>query len=100
MNQALKELRKIARMPDQKHWNCTEIRERALEEWISRWLIEAKQEQAALNYNKIPIEVQDLLKEQLISQILDQLMTDVAVITTEPSKITGELVCFRRKPRE
>jgi hypothetical protein len=48
----------------------------------------------------MPLEVQDLLKEQLISNILDEVMADVAGITTTPTKITGELVCLRRKPRE
>lgn len=100
MKQALKELRKIVQMPDQKHWNCTEMREKALEEWVERWIVEVKQQQSALNYNKMPLDMQDLLKEQLISNILDGLMEDVAVITTEPSKITGEMTCLRRKPKE
>lgn len=100
MKEALKELRKIAQMPDQKHWNCTEMRERALEEWISRWIVEIKQEQSALNYAKMPLDMQDLLKEQLISQMLDNVMADVAVITTGSSKITGEMACLRRKPKD
>lgn len=100
MKDAIKELRQIAQMPDQKHWNCTEMRERALEDWIDRWIISIKKEQSALNYNKMPLEVQDLLKEQLISHILDEVMMDAAVITTNPTKITGELVCLRRKPKE
>lgn len=100
VKEALKELRKIVQIPDQKHWNCTEIREKALEEWVDRWIIVVKQEQSALKYNKMPLDMQDLLKEQLISQILDDLMTDVAIITTESNKITGELSCLRRKPKE
>lgn len=99
MKEAFKELRKIVQMPDQKHWNCTEMRERALEEWFDRWVIDVKTEQAALNFGKMPLEVQDLLKEQLFSNILDGVMTDVAVITAEPNKIIGELACLRRKPK-
>jgi hypothetical protein len=100
MKDAIKELRKITQIPDQKHWNYTEMRERALDEWIDKWIISINKEQSALNYNKMPLEVQDLLKEQLISNILDEVMADVAGITTTPTKITGELVCLRRKPRE
>lgn len=100
MKDALKELRKIAQMPDQKHWRCTEMRERALEEWISRWIVDIKREQAALSFNKMPLEMQDMLKEQLIAQILDELMTDVAIISTQPNKITGEMTCLRRKAKE
>jgi hypothetical protein len=100
MKEALKELRKIIQIPDQKYWNCMEMRERALEEWIERWIVAIKREQSALNYNKMPLDVQDLLKEQLISNILDELMTDAATITTNPTKITGELVCLRRKAKE
>lgn len=100
MKNALKELRKIVQMPDQKHWNHTEMRERALEEWIYRWVVDIKREQSALNYNKLPLDMQDLLKEQLISHLLDEIMTDVAIISTEPQKIKGELVCLRRKPKE
>lgn len=100
MKEAIKELRKIVQIPDQKHWNCMEMRERALEEWINKWVINIKTEQAALKFNKMPIDVQDLLKERLIAGILDSLMTDVATITTEPNKITGEMACLRRKPRD
>lgn len=100
MKQALKELRKIIQMPDQKHWNHTEMRERALEEWISRWVVELKREQSALNYNQMPFEVQDMLKEQLVATILQDLMEDVATISTQPTKIAGELSCLRRKPKE
>lgn len=100
MKDALKELRQIAQIPDQKHWNYMEMRERALEDWIEKWIISIKKEQSALNYNKMPSEVQDFLKEQLISGILDEVMTDVAGITTNSTKITGELVCLRRKPKE
>jgi hypothetical protein len=99
MKEAFKELRKIVQMPDQKHWNCTEMRERALEEWLQKWVIDLKMEQSALNFDKMPSSAQDFLKEQLFSVILDQVMTDVAVITAEPNKIVGELACLRRKPR-
>lgn len=100
MKEALAELRKVIQIPDQKHWNCFEMRERALEEWINKWIIGMKHEQSALNFNKMPLEMQDLLKEQLISQILDQLMEQAAVITTGSNKIAGEITCLRRRAKE
>ena len=99
MKEAIKELRKLVQIPDQKHWNCMEMRERALEEWLEKWIIDLNVEQSALNFSKMPLDVQDLLKEQLISGILDQVMTDVAVITTQPNKLLGEMSCIRRKPK-
>jgi hypothetical protein len=96
---ALAELRKIVQIPDQKHWNCFELRERALEEWVEKWIIDIKAEQSVLNLSKIPLEAQDLLKEQLVASLLDQLMTDVATITKKNNCLSGELVCLRRKPK-
>jgi hypothetical protein len=97
--QFLKELRKIVQMPDQKHWNCTEMRERALEEWINKWVIAIKETQLTLNLKQMPIDIEDMLKEQVVAGILDQVMTEVATITKENNRLTGELVCIRRKPK-
>ncbi len=86
-------------MPDQKHWNCTEMRERALEEWINKWVIAIKETQLTLNLKQMPIDIEDMLKEQVVAGILDQVMTEVATITKENNRLTGELVCIRRKPK-
>jgi predicted amidohydrolase YtcJ len=99
-DKAMKELREVVRMPDQKHWNYVEMRERALNEWIDRWFTTVKREQLVLNHKDMPSEYQDYLKEQLFTQILDVLMEENAIISTEKNKMVGELVCLRRNPRE
>lgn len=97
--EALAELRKLIQIPDQKHWNCFKMREQALEEWVERWIIDVKAEQSVLNLNKIPSDVEDVLKEQLVASLLDQLMTDVAAISKKNNTLSGELVCLRRKAK-
>jgi hypothetical protein len=97
--EALAELRKIIQIPDQKHWNCFKMREQALEEWLEKWVIDIKAEQSVLNLNKIPSEVEDTLKEQLVASLLDQLMTDVAHIDKKNNTLVGELVCLRRRAK-
>jgi hypothetical protein len=100
IEKALKELRQVIKMPDQKHWNCTEMRERALEDWISRWITVVNKEQLVLNHKTMPSEYEDYLKERLFSEILDQVMEESSVITKEKNKMVGELVCLRRNPKE
>ena len=98
MKEALKELRKIAQMPDQKHWNCTEMRERALEEWINKWIIELNYEQTVINRRYLTSDFEDFLKEHVGKKLADQAMEDAIEITSEKTKLNGKLVCLRRKP--
>jgi hypothetical protein len=99
MKEALKELRKIAQMTDQKHWNCTEMRERALEEWISNWFIELEYEQSVLNQKYLSSDFEDFLKEHVGKKLVEQAMEEAIEITSDKSKIKGRVVCLRRKPK-
>jgi hypothetical protein len=99
MKEALKELRKIAQMPDQKHWNCTEMRERALEEWIEKWIIELTYEQSVLNQRYLSSDFQDFLKEHIGEKLSEQAMEEAIEITSEEVKLKGKMVCIRRKPK-
>jgi hypothetical protein len=47
----------------------------------------------------MPSEAEDLLKEKLFVAMLDDIMEESAHITQEKNKITGELICLRRKPK-
>jgi hypothetical protein len=96
---ALEELRKIIKMPDQKHWNCTEMRERALEEWVEKWMSHLSTSQLVMNHKNLPSEAEDYLKEKLFVDMIDQIMEESAIITKEKNKMTGELICLRRNPR-
>lgn len=99
MKEALKELRKIIQMPDQKHWNYVEMRERALEEWIDNWIIQLEYEQSVLDQKYLNSEFEDFLKEYIGSKLTDQAMEDAVEITSEKTKIKGKLTCLKRKPR-
>ena len=100
MKEALKELRKIAQMPDQKHWNCTEMRERALEEWIEKWFVELNYEQAVLNQKYLTLDFEDFLKEYVGKKLAEQAMEEAIEITSEKTKLKGKMVCLRRKPKK
>lgn len=99
MKEALKELRKIAQMPDQKHWNCTEMRERALEEWIHNWFIELEYEQSVLNQKYLSSDFEDFLKEHVGKKLVEQAMEEAIEITSDKNKIKGKMSCLRRKPK-
>ena len=99
MKDALKALRKIAQMTDQKHWNCTEMRERALEEWISDWFIELEYEQSVLNQKYLSSDFEDFLKEHVGKKLVEKAMEDAIEITSDKSKIKGSVVCLRRKAK-
>lgn len=99
MKEALKQLRKIIQMPDQKHWNYVEMRERALEEWINTWIIQLNYEQSVLDQKYLNIEFEDFLKEHIGSKLTDQAMESAVEITKEKTKIKGSLTCIRRKPK-
>jgi fructose-1,6-bisphosphatase len=96
---AIDELRKIIAMPDQKHWNYVEMRERALEEWLEKWMSHLIVSQSVVNVKNLPSEVEDYMKEQLFMAMLDSIMEESAIITKEKNKITGELICLRRNPK-
>jgi hypothetical protein len=97
MKEALKELRKIAQIPDQKHWNCMEMRERAMEEWIEKWIVVIEHEQTVLNSRYLSVDFQDFLKEHIGKKLAEKAMEDAVDITTENTKIMGKLTCIRRK---
>lgn len=99
MKEALKELRKIIQMPDQKHWNYVEMRQRALEDWIDSWIIQLEYEQSVLDQRYLSSEFEDFLKEHIGSKLTDQAMEGAVDITTEKTRIKGSLTCLRRKPR-
>ncbi len=99
MKEALKELRKIIQMPDQKHWNYVEMRERALEEWINTWIIQLDYEQSVLDQRYLKLEFEDFLKEHIGNKLTDQAMESAVEITKEKTKIKGSLTCIRRKPK-
>lgn len=97
MSDALKELRKIAQMPDQKHWNCTEMRERALEDWIEKWIITVDYEQTVLNKRYLSSDFEDFLKEHVGKKLTEKAMEEAVEITTDNTKIKGKITCIRRK---
>lgn len=99
MKEALKQLRKIIQMPDQKHWNYVEMRERALEEWIDMWVIQLQYEQSVLDQRYLNLDFEDFLKEHIGNKLTDQAMESSVEITKEKTKIKGSLTCIRRKPK-
>jgi hypothetical protein len=99
MKEALKELRKIIQIPDQKHWNYVEMRQRALEEWIDNWITQLEYEQSVLDQRYLNSEFEDFLKEHIGKKLTDQAMEDAIEITKEKTKIKGNVTCLRRKPR-
>lgn len=99
MKEALKQLRKIVQMPDQKHWNCTEMREKALEEWIEDWIVELEYEQAVLSQRYLSLDFEEFLKEHIGKKLADQAMDEAIEITKNKNQLTGKLVCIRRKSK-
>jgi benzoyl-CoA reductase/2-hydroxyglutaryl-CoA dehydratase subunit BcrC/BadD/HgdB len=97
MKDALKELRKVVQIPDQKHWNCMEMRERALEEWIDKWIIVLEHEQTVLNSRYLTTDFQDFLKEHVGKKLTEKAMEDAIDITMENTKIKGKLTCLKRR---
>ena len=97
MKEALKELRKIVQIPDQKHWNCTEMRERALEEWVSKWLETYEYEQTVLNTKYLTSDFEDFLKEHVGKKLLEQALETSVEISVENTKIKGNITCLRKK---
>lgn len=100
MKDALKELRKIAQMPDQKHWNCTEMRERAMEDWIEKWIIQLEYEQHVLNKKYLSSDFEDFLKEHVGKKLAEQAMEEAIEITSEKTELKGKLICLRRKAKD
>jgi hypothetical protein len=97
MKDALKELRKIVQIPDQKHWNCMEMRERALEEWIDQWIVVLEHEQTVLNSRYLTTDFQDFLKEHVGKKLVEKAMEDAVDISMENTKIKGKLTCVKRR---
>jgi hypothetical protein len=97
MKDALKELRKIIQIPDQKHWNCMEMRERALEEWIDQWVVVLEHEQTVLNSKYLTVDFQDFLKEHVGKKLMEKAMEGIVDITMENTKIKGKLACIKRQ---
>ena len=95
----ISELKKIVQMPDQKHWNCTDMREKALDEWISNWIIKLEYEQSVVNQKYLSCEFEDFLKEYIGSKLTEQAMESSVEIVSEKNRIKGTLICLRRKSK-
>lgn len=100
MKEALKELRKIVATPDQKYWKPTEMRERALEDWIYRWIITFEEEQIVLNQKFMSSDFEDFLKEQIGKKLSEQALEESIEITKENNRIKGKMTCFKKLPRK
>lgn len=100
MNSALKELRNIIKMRDQKHWDATKIREHALEEWIEKWVTNLDDELTVLNEKFMTSDFEDFLKEQIGRKLTEAAMEDAITIKKEKNKFKGSLTCIRRIPKK
>ena len=98
MIEALKELRQIIKMRDQKAFLPTKIREEALEEWIRRWIVETSYSQSILNPKALTSEMEDMLKEHVTRQLVETLTEEVASFKRENKSLSAEMVAIRRKP--
>jgi hypothetical protein len=99
MKEALKELRKIVATPDQKYWKPTEMRERALEDWVDKWIVVFEEEQMVLNQRFMTSDFEDFLKEQIGKKLSEKALEESIEIEKEKNKIRGKMVCFRKIPR-
>ena len=97
MKEAIKELKAIAKMTDQKSFDRTKLREQALEEWLHKWVIELEYSQLIMNPRAMTTEAADLLKEHVTGQLIDQALEDAVSFEKEPNKLTGTMICLRRK---
>ncbi len=100
MKEALKELRDIIKMRDQKAFLPTKIREEALEEWIRRWIVEANYSQSILNPKALSSDMEDMLKEHVTRQLVETLTEDVTLFKRENKSLSAEMVAIRRKPND
>lgn len=100
MKKPLDELRKIAKMRDQKHWNATEMRERALEEWIYNWIVDINYEQYVLNDKHMGLEFEDFIKEHVAKKISEQQLEECIAFDKKKNSLIGHVICLRRKPKE
>lgn len=97
MNEALKELKQIIKIRDEKNWKATETRENALEKWISNWVVTLKYEQPIINPKALSVEFEDFLKEHVGSKLTEQAMEHSININKENNRLKGEMVCIKRR---
>jgi len=100
MRNALEELQKIVKMKDEKAFKYSEIREKALKAWMYDWISEVEASQLVVNPKYITSEYDDILKEQLTKNVLEQVTEEAVEFTKSKNRIESKLAVIRKKPRE
>jgi hypothetical protein len=100
MKSALTELEKIIKMKDEKAFKYSENREKALKVWIFDWISQVEASQLVVNPKYISSEFDDVLKEQLTKNVLEQVTEEAVEFTKSANKISSKLIVIRKKPKE
>lgn len=100
MRNALVELEKLIKMKDDKAFKYSESREKALKAWMYDWISQVEASQLVVNPKYITSEFDDLLKEQLTKNVLEQVTEEAVEFTKSSNKIESKLAVVRKKPRE
>lgn len=100
MRNAIEELQKIVKMKDEKAFKYSETREKALRAWLFDWISQVEASQLVVNPKYISSEYDDVLKEQLTKNVLEQVTEEAVEFIKSKNKIESKLAVIRKKPRE
>lgn len=100
MNKALQELRTIAKINHLSAFNGDELRIQAIEDWITRWVIELTQEQTVLHQKELPFEIIDAVKEHMAKELSETIIEECANFQSKtPDHLTIAMHALRRRAK-
>lgn len=99
MDKCIKELKAIIEIKDDPQWQYSKSRNKALNQWLDKWLAEIEVSQLVMNTKYMTSEFQDVIKEQLARNCQEQLAEEVIEYTTTNNKVQSKMLALRKKPR-
>jgi hypothetical protein len=96
-HKAIKELFDLIKIEDWTSFAPEAKRKTALEAWLDKWVLEASDRQLVINYKRLPLEHQELVKSKLAQNLAEQAMEQSVAFKAEDHAINGSMLVIKRE---
>ena len=96
-HKAIKELLEIANITDPMgEYTRSQTQRRAIMDWVYRWLVEVQAQETVLRKEYLVSEYRDLIKHQLVGNMIDQTAEEVVEFVEKDRTIKARMYALKR----
>lgn len=96
---ALEELYEILKEKDWTPFCPERNREKLLNEWVDKWVVDLERSQAVVNPKKLTSEASDTIRVYMAQVLAEALAEECTIYKVEEKRIDASLVALRRKAK-